>query len=223
MGLFNKREELESRGVFPGMPEYEKEKKRGRLISYISGSIAFIVMMYIIPLLLKPSDTLNIEDSEWKVRRLADVSGLTFEFPYDLKAKTDPSMEELKSYTKNFFFYIYESDPFVVSVTYIEYLDGLTANLDGAAEGTAQGQKNGMSSKSRVEGFTYNIGPADRSGLSGRLLKANYKLDNKEGESRVILLSVDNKLWQVQCLYMNNETNRKIAERIINSVKIESN
>jgi len=211
MSLFNKKNELENGAHNSGMPEYGKENVKGKVANYVGIGIGLILALYIIPSLMKPSDTLEVKDSEWKVQELFGIAGLTLESPCALKVGNDPSLEQLKQYTDKYSFYMYESTPFGVSVMYLEYINNTPANIDGAANGTALGQKNGMSSNAELKDFTYEITPNDKFGLNGRLVKADYLLNGKKGQLYVVLFAKGNKLWQVQCGYLNNETNRKIA------------
>lgn len=155
----------------------------------------------------------------WTAFSPANCGGLTIETPFKLAPTQLEFPPDIAGLIKNDESFKHQSENITVVVSYIEYLDEVKADVNGAAQATLDEMKN----LKGVSKFDYSIDFISTPALSGRLAKGSYRAMGIIKENFIFLFyTQENKLWQVNCIYRETAGYDKMAERIMNSVKIET-
>lgn len=79
-----------------------------------------------------------------------------------------------------------------------------------------------LSAARSIQDFIYKIDTVQADGADRAIATGSYILDGANIRFIYIIQAAPLQMWDVHCIYSDNKENREIAERIINSVKIEN-
>lgn len=155
--------------------------------------------------------------SGWK-RYSPGGSQLSLFLPGEPQSEDVHVPETLKSNVKQISRYTYSDEKFQAAVWDISYFDGVSADIQQAAEGARQTI---MQSEGVTE-YQDSSTPASRSGRSGLLIKGTFKRHEQKMELEALLLGDGPRLWQVIVTHQVSDPDARLAsKRILDSVSFE--
>jgi len=207
------REEVGEEDNSPG----NKVLKIGTIIlSLIVVAFFGTIGKYIANEIFSPSKEIKTEISEWKTRQVS-YTGLSVDTPFELDESQLELPSEYESMINDMVTYKYSSDALNVYIIYARYSDDIIPNLDGAAEGAIIN----MRASDGVENFTYSISIINHKELPGRKIFGNFNLKGQLAEYVGLVFAKGTQTWQVLCTFLNEQNNRKIVDKIIQSINIQ--
>lgn len=189
-------------------------------IGFTLGTILIVAIMGTIgkelaKKIFTPSESISVEATDWKIRSIAD-SGLLVETPFELsKGKIDLPAEYLEL-VEEMTVTQYSSDPISFNATYVIYDDHIIPSLDGAANGAI----NNMRIAKDVSDFTATIRNIYLGSIPGRMIEGSFTIKKNKAEYKGVVYANDQRTWQVLCIYLAQDKNRMMVNRIINSIQI---
>lgn len=180
------------------------------LITLVSTNIKNCTKEIFIPTSETTEDTLV-----WKQKEVG-FTGLLIEIPFDLEISKPVMPPEVQSLIKDSQRYSYSSNNFAVDINYIVNSEKIEGNLE---EGTSEAIRR-MKDVKGVSDFTFEIIDTYRDGIHGKLLKGHYQINKQFLGFRGAIFLKNPKSWAVISIYLNNEENIVVADKIIGSISI---
>jgi hypothetical protein len=161
-----------------------------------------------------------ILDQKW-TRETYGSYGLSVETPVKLPASKLPVPDNVKHLISKMEAFDYMSEKGLkILINSIEYKPEIGAT---SLEGAANGSVNEVKSMKGVTDFNYSEEIAVKRDIPGFIQKGNYKQDGVEIEFINTGFATQFHIWQVLVMFeKNDETGRKAAERVIESIDIEN-
>lgn len=151
----------------------------------------------------------------WKLQEVG-FTGLLIEIPFDLKISKSVMPIEVQSLIKDTQRYGYNSNNFAVDINYIIYSDKIEGNLEaGATEAIRR-----MRDVEGVGDFRFESVDIYRNGINGKLLKGHYQINKQLVGFRGVIFLKNPKMWTAMSIYLDNEENIALSEKIIGSISI---
>lgn len=106
-----------------------------------------------------------------------------------------------------------------LKVMRISYVQGITANAEGAIEATLSYWKQ------LAEGGNVNtqIQPRAVSGIEGKAVEATFTAQGQIYRGQILALAQDRTLWQFITVYPDSPFGRTLIQRALSSVKLPAN
>lgn len=160
-----------------------------------------------------PSSTV----SQWK-RFSPGGSQLSLMLPGELQSEIADVPETLRDKVKQISRYKYLDEQFQVAVWDTLYFDGVSTDIQQAAEGARQT----IRQSEGVTEYQDNSTRIVRSGRSGLLIRGTFRRYGEELEIEAILLGDGPRLWQVIITHPASDSDARVAsKRVLDSVSLE--
>jgi hypothetical protein len=195
------------------------------LIFFIVGFVLFILTASIVGKVFGPKffDSINpnsntIMDQKWITEHYGQ-DGLIVETPFKLNTVELPYSEEVKAFMENHFGYSIQTKNLLITICSIKYKPVIgEANLQGAANGSIAEMK----MQPGVSDFEYSEDSTKINDIRGIKLTGTFILKNIKYSFVNVIYSKGLNLYQAMVGFPSEEkVGEKIAERLINSIRIE--
>lgn len=213
------------------VPKTQPKKQRKNLKYWVSFGIIFLVFFlvgsfggkYIGNFFsnLINSNQISVSVFEKKWEKQTFPLNVTIETPVFLEEKSLAVNDNIKHYIDKIDYYVAEQDLFSIAVNVIKYKSIIG---EASLEGGAQGAVAQMKSQKGVSEFQYNQEVFNNNKLAGILQKGRFTQD------KIAKIAFTNAIfakellaWQIIIIYPEgDEVGKKIAERVIKSIKISN-
>lgn len=156
--------------------------------------------------------------SQWR-RYWPGQSQLSLELPAEPRPGSVEVPESLLATIKQAKRYEYSIKGFKVAVWEAVYVDGVTTDIQQAAEGAASDLKQSEG----VSEYHDTVTPTALSGRPALMITGSFRRYDEREEIKALLLADGPELWQVIITYPASDRNASVASRrVLDSVQIES-
>ncbi|MEQ6122676.1 hypothetical protein AAON49_00580 [Pseudotenacibaculum sp. MALMAid0570] len=166
------------------------------------------------------ASTQELAEGKWMTKTYG-LPSITIETPVELKKEPDPELpEEVKNsiVSMSGFGYSKWGNKLDIIVFTSSYAPTIQTSLDGAVGGAIEKMK----SQPEVSNVTSNVEQYDAVGIPGAKLSGTYSEKGVDKKYEAVIMAKDNRLWTVIVAHQQGDENgEKIAERILNSIKID--
>lgn len=184
------------------------------IVSVLIFSSSFIAGKYAWEYFFGVKEVHSFSESDWRLFSPPNFK-LTIETPLELEKTNITIPWELKNKIVSMETYQNETDPFALALSFAVFKDGVETNLQGAAEGAVLNLKSTISHPS----FDYQILDTKRKNFPGKIIKGTFEMKGKDAAFYGEIYVSTNKLWQVLSIYIENEKNHKVKERVMRSIR----
>ncbi len=191
------------------------------IIVVVFATVAFV--SYKVVSVFSSMSTSEMVQKEWITKTYGSNASMTIEAPVELKEDAQPELpEEIKNLVLSMENYSYGNigRTLEIGVLTSSYQPSVDTSLDGAVRGALDEMKK----QPGVSNFTENIVAYDKLGVPGADISGTYTERGSERDYRGIILAKGNKLWTIIIGWsLDDESGETIANRIIDSIKIDAN
>ncbi|MBU0675740.1 MAG: hypothetical protein KJ950_13950 [Proteobacteria bacterium] len=161
------------------------------------------------------SEIASFEYVDWQTKTFDDI-GIEVELPFEMEAMKIDLPPALRENIKEMINYNFNSTPVSLFISRLVANDGISGDLDKAAEGAIAE----FSETQDMSDLVYTVSEIYEQDMNGRRVDGTFQMKGRPAEITAKIFSSGTRLYQIVLLKMSHQENMEVADKIFNSLNI---